>query len=141
MQTCSSEKCFSHMWTVSFSICRFRFASVSWSLVIIFSISLCHFLGNTSFGVGSLTKLISFWYLEVPQFTITQFEQFNTVSKYSLNFPYLNVSEVLFCTFRGLGTSIFTLNNINKRNRRASKLGFFSYDYGKTYSTEWLWCT
>ena len=43
-----------------------------------------------------------------------------------MNFPCLNVSEVLFCTFRGLGTSIFTLNNTNKRNRGASIAVFTS---------------
>ena len=30
-----------------------------------------------------------------------------------------------------LGTSIFELNNINKRKYGVSKLGFISYDYGK----------
>ena len=45
---------------------------------------------------------------------------------------YFVLTENLFCTFRELGTSIFTWNNIKKRKHSIAKLGFISYDYDIT---------
>ena len=38
---------------------------------------------------------------------------------------------IIICTLRELGTSIFALNNINKRKYGVSKLGIIFYDYLK----------
>ena len=43
---------------------------------------------------------------------------------------YFVFAEFFLCTFRELGTSIFTMNNINKRKHGISKLEFISYVYG-----------
>ena len=49
---------------------------------------------------------------------------------------YFVLMEIFFCTFRELGTSIFALNDINKRKYGVSKLGFISYDYVVTLYVE-----